>query len=30
MTKETKTYNREKRVSSISGAGENGQLQVKE
>ena len=30
MTKETRIYNGEKAVSSISGAGENGQLLVKD
>ena len=30
MTKETRIYNGEKTVSSISGAGKSGQLHVKE
>jgi len=30
MTKETRIYNGEKTVSSMSGAGETGQLHVKE
>ena len=30
LTKEAKTYNREKTVSSKSGAGKTGQLHVKE
>ena len=30
MTKEARIYNGEKTVSSISGAGKTGQLQVKE
>ena len=30
MTKEARIYNREKTVSSISGAGKTGQLHVKE
>ena len=30
MTKETRTYNGEKTASSIIGAGETGQLHVKE
>jgi len=30
MAKETRRYNREKIVSSISGAGKTGQLHVKE
>ena len=30
FTKEARTYNEEKTVSSINGAGKTGQLQVKE